>query len=114
MALSMRSKVLLLSLSLWSLRSGTALATSFCAVYPWGQECTFTNYDACVAAAGSDGGCIFNPQQETPPSDNKAFCLVTDSYSKCVFDDEPPCRLAANIENIQGSTNAECRENPNH
>ncbi len=109
-----RMKIFLFSFALWSLRTGVALATSYCAVYPWGKDCTYTSYEDCVIAAGSEGGCVFNPQEDKTPPDNKAYCLVTPSGSQCIFDDMPPCRMAAAAENTRIITNAECRKNPNH
>jgi len=93
--------------------SSMALAESYCAVFPWGKECDFTSYEDCHRAVDGRGRCEFNSQEDKGPG-NAAFCLTTPHYgTKCTFDDERTCRMAAVIENSKIVKRAECIKNPN-
>jgi hypothetical protein len=109
----MRTKFMLISCWMWWLMMGVALATSYCAIFPWGKQCDYVTYDECVRAAGSQGGCEINPQEDEASPGTAPFCLVTSSGSQCIYDDAPACRMAAAIQNSRIVTNAECLENPN-
>ena len=87
----MHMKVLFLSLGFWSLTAGAALATTYCAVLPWGKSCGFKSYEECHRAAGNDGGCEFSPEPDQPPPANAPYCLVDQVGMQCIYESAPAC-----------------------
>ncbi len=106
-------KIILISCWMWSLTITTALATSYCAVFPWGKQCNYVTYEDCLQAAGPQGGCEINPQEDKAPPGTAPFCLVTSAGSDCIYESAPACRMAAAIQNTRIVTAAACRQNPN-
>ena len=109
----MLTKIMMVSSVLSVLASIVALAGSYCAVFPWGKECDYVTYEECLGAAGSQGGCEFNRNEDKPAPGTAPYCLVTPSETKCIYDDAPACRMAASIQNSQIVKRAECVANPN-
>jgi hypothetical protein len=108
-----RMKIIMLSSLLLALTSGVAMAAPYCAVFAWGKKCDYVDYKDCLRAAGSQGKCATNQQEDKTSSGTAPFCLVTRYGTKCIYDDAPACRMAASIQNSQVIKNAACVENPN-
>lgn len=97
----------------WMLSAVSAGAAPYCAVFPWGKQCEYVTYEDCHRAAGSDGGCEFNPVEDKPAPGTAPYCLVDQVGTQCIYESEPACRMAASIQNSSVVTNAKCVENPN-
>ena len=108
----MRTKIII-SFLLWAVTTSGAIAGPYCAVFDWGTVCDYKDLNECLRAAGSDGGCKINKEEDKAPSGTAPFCLVDPQGTKCIYDDEPACRLAASINNTALIKNAVCAANPN-
>ena len=95
------------------LATSGAMAASYCAVFAWGKQCDFGTIEDCLRAAGSQGGCEIESEEDKPAPGTAPFCLVTPYATKCIFDNAPACRFAASIENSEVIKQAKCVGNPN-
>ena len=111
--LRMRPKIIAITSLLLTLTASVAMAAPYCAVFAWGKQCDYVDYNECLRAAGTHGECVTNRQEDRAPSETAPYCLVTPYGTKCIYDDAPACRMAASIENSQLIKNASCVENPN-
>ena len=109
----MRTTILIISSLLFALTTTVASAAPYCAVFAWGKSCGYYDLNECLRATGSDGGCEINKEEDKAPSGTAPFCLVGPQGTKCIYDDEPACRLAASINNTALIKNAVCAANPN-
>ena len=109
----MRTKIIIISSLLLALTTNVASAAPYCAVFAWGKSCDYDDLNECLRAAGSDGGCEINKEEDKAPSGTAPFCLVDPQGTKCIYDDEPACRMAASINNTALIKNAVCAANPN-
>jgi hypothetical protein len=97
---------------LLALTTSGAIAASYCAVFAWGKLCDYNDIKECLRAAGSDGGCEINQEEDKAPSGTAPYCLVTSQDRKCIYDDAPACRMAASINTPAFTKGAVCEENP--
>lgn len=98
-----RLGILILSLSITPL----AHAAPFCAVFSYGKQCFYYDYNSCLQAAGSQGACVVNQDEMRAPSSGAPFCVVASYGTQCYYYDAQSCRQAA------ASQNAACVVNPN-
>jgi hypothetical protein len=108
----MRMKILISSLLL-ALTTTVASAGPYCAVFAWGKSCDYDDLKDCLRAAGSDGGCEINKEEDKAPSGTAPFCLVDPQGTKCIYNDEPACRMAASINTPAFANKVVCVANPN-
>ena len=109
------TKILISSLFL-ALTTSVAAAAPYCAIFAWGKSCDYAKLEDCLRAAGSQGGCEANPNDDAAPSGTAPFCLVTPYSKKCIYADAATCRMAASMERsifIQNGEPGACVENPN-
>ena len=71
-------KVVLLTFLLHSLPT---LAAPFCAVFSFGKQCYYYDYNACLQAAGTSGACVINQEEAKAPSGSAPFCVVASYLS---------------------------------
>lgn len=109
----MRTKIIIISSLLLALTTSVASAAPYCAVFAWGKSCDYSDLNKCLQAAGSDGECETNKEEDKAPSGTAPFCLVTLQGTECIYDDAPACRMAASINNTALIKNAVCAANPN-
>jgi hypothetical protein len=109
----MRAKIIIISSLLFALTTSVAIAAPYCAVFAWGKMCDYHDLNECLRAAGSDGGCEINQEEDKAPSGTAAFCLVTSQGTKCIYDDAPACRMAAAMNSPAFTKEAVCEVNPN-
>jgi hypothetical protein len=103
----------MISSVLLALSASGAIAASYCAVFAWGKLCDYNDLKECLRAAGSDGGCEINQEEDKAPSGTAPFCLVTSQGTKCIYDDAQACRMAASINSPAFTKQAVCEVNPN-
>lgn len=81
------------------------MAAPYCAVFSWGKQCYYYNYNSCRQAAGTQGACIINQEEIKQPSGSAPFCVVASYGTQCWYYDAQSCRTAA------ASANAVCAIN---
>jgi hypothetical protein len=114
MEMHMRTNIII-SCLFWVLTTGVAGAAPYCAVFAWGKSCDYVSLEACLRAAGTQGGCEANPKEDEAPAGTAPFCLVTPYSRKCIYNDASTCRMAASMERsmfIQNGQPGVCEENP--
>lgn len=89
------------------LASSSALAAPYCAVFSYGKQCYYYDWDSCRKAAGKEGACVINQQEAKPASGSAPFCVVASHGTQCYYYNAESCRNAA------ASANAVCAVNPN-
>jgi hypothetical protein len=82
-------------------------AAPYCAVFSYGKQCYYYDWNSCEQAAGSQGACVINQEEAKAPSGGAPFCVVTSYGTQCHYYDAQSCRQAA------ASANAVCAINPN-
>lgn len=87
--------------------TGSAIAAPYCAVFSYGQQCYYYDWNSCQQAAGSSGACVINQDEAKAPSGSAPFCVVASYGTQCYYHDAQSCRQAA------ASANAVCAINPN-
>ena len=75
--------------------SESAIAAPFCAVFSYGKQCFYYNYDSCLRAAGTRGACVINDEEVRAPSSGAPFCVVASYGTQCFYYDAASCRRAA-------------------
>lgn len=96
-----------IALFMLTLAASTTFAAPYCAVFSYGKQCYYYDYNACTQAAGSQGACVINQEEAKAPSGSAPFCVVTSYGTQCFYYDAQSCREAA------ASANAVCATNPN-
>jgi hypothetical protein len=109
----MRTKIIIISSLLLALTASGAIAGPYCAVFAWGKVCDYNDLNECLRAAGSDGGCKINQEEDKAPSGTAPFCLVTPQGTECIYDDAPACRMAASINTPVFANKVVCVANQN-
>ena len=109
----MPAKIIIISSLLLALTTSVAIAAPYCAVFAWGKVCDYSDLNECLRAAGSDGGCKINQEEDKAPSGTAPFCLVTSEGTECIYDDAPACRMAASINTPAFANKVVCVANPN-
>lgn len=87
--------------------AGPTFAAPYCAVFSYGKQCQYYDWNSCRQAAGSQGACVINQDEAKAPSGGAPFCIVTSYGTQCMYYDAQSCRQAA------ASQNAVCAVNPN-
>lgn len=98
-----------------SLFAGYAFAAPYCAVFSWGKQCYYYSWSQCQQAAGSQGACIVNQDEQQQhmgqgiqrPTSGAPFCVVASYGTQCYYYDAQSCREAA------AAADAVCAVNPN-
>ena len=98
-------KIALFSGSLFAV--SIAYAAPYCAVFSYGRQCYYYDWNTCVQAAGTQGACVINQEEAHPPSGSAPFCVVASYGTQCFYFDAQTCRQAA------AAANAVCAINPN-
>jgi hypothetical protein len=109
----LRMKIIIISSLLLALTASGAIAGPYCAVFAWGKACDYNDLNECLRAAGSDGGCEMNKNENKAPSGTAPFCLVTPQGTECIYADAPACRMAASINTPAFANKVVCEANPN-
>ncbi len=84
-----------------------ASAAPFCAVFSYGKQCFYYDYNSCMQAAGGAGACVINQEEAHAPSGSAPFCVVASFGTQCFYWDADSCRQAA------ASSGGACAVNPN-
>ena len=87
--------------------ASTTMAAPYCAIFSYGKQCYYHDWNSCQRAAGSQGACVINQQETKAPSGGAPFCVVASYGTQCYYHDAQSCRQAA------ASANAVCAVNPN-
>lgn len=82
-------------------------AAPYCAVFSYGKQCQYYDWDSCQRAVGNEGACVINQGEAKAPLGNAPFCVVSGLATKCYYNDAKSCREDAAREN------AVCAINPN-
>lgn len=101
----MKTKAMAFAVSL--LAATTAFAAPYCAVFSYGKQCYYYDWNSCQQAAGNEGACVINQEEAKAPSGDAPFCVVASYGTQCYYYDAQSCRQAAT------SANAVCAINPN-
>jgi hypothetical protein len=80
----MRTKIIMSSLLL-ALTTSVAIAAPYCAAFAWGKLCDYDDFNECLRAAGSHGGCEINHKEDKAPSGTAPFCPVTPQGTQCIY-----------------------------
>jgi hypothetical protein len=106
--MQMRTNIIIISSLLLALTTSGAIAGPYCAVFDWGKAYDYSNLKERLRAAGRDGGCEINQKEDKAPSGTAPFCLVDLQGTKCIYDDELACRMAASINTPAYTDNVVC------
>ena len=87
--------------------ASNSFAAPFCAVFSYGKQCYYYDWDSCELAAGSQGACVINQKEAKAPTGGAPFCVVASYGTQCFYYDAESCRRAA------AAANAVCAINPN-
>jgi len=82
------------------------MSAPYCAVFSWGKQCYYYNYDSCVQAAGTQGACTINQKEIKPPSGGAPFCVVASYGTQCWYYNAQSCREAATLANAVCAINS--------
>ena len=101
-----------IAISTLILAASNTYAAPYCAVSSSGTQCSYYSFKECVRAAGSNGTCVVNENQEKvkPPSGplgGAPFCVVSSNAVNCSFSSAKSCREAAAV------LGGRCESNPN-
>ena len=96
-----------IALFILMLAASTTFAAPYCAVFSYGTQCYYSDWNSCQQAAGSQGACVINQEEAKAPSGGAPFCGVASYGAQCFYYDAQSCRQAA------ASANAVCAINPN-
>ncbi len=93
--------------SLFIITSNQVLAAPYCAVFSYGEQCFYYDWNSCQRAAGNSGACVINQKETQAPSGGAPFCVVASYGTQCFYYDSQSCQRAA------AAANAVCAVNPN-
>ena len=96
-----------IALAVLLLAASTAIAAPYCAVFSFGKQCYYYDWNSCQQAAGIQGACVINQEEAKVPSGGAPFCVVASYGTECFYYDAQSCLEAA------ASANAVCAINPN-
>ncbi len=84
-----------------------SFSAPYCAVFSWGKQCYYYDWNSCQSSAGNDGACVINQNEVKAARGNAPFCVVASYGTECFYYDANSCRQAAS------SANAVCAVNQN-